>query len=107
MTGGLYLRVRTANALLQYLLTCFACSRSTRKMLELPGSRGLHFRATCFCHQRVISVGFVCSVCLSVFCAPQRVCMTCGTEFPGVRARPPGGGKISKAGPAPGGGAVD
>jgi transcription initiation factor TFIIH subunit 3 len=81
MTGGLYLRCRTPNAMLQYLLTCFACSRATRALLQQPRSKGLTFRATCFCHRRVIEVGFVCSACLSVFCSPQRECMTCGTEF--------------------------
>jgi transcription initiation factor TFIIH subunit 3 len=81
MTGGLYLRPRTPSAMLQYLLTCFASHRDTRKMLELPRSKGLHLRATCFCHSRVITVGYVCSVCLSVFCEVQHTCTTCGTDF--------------------------
>lgn len=81
MTGGVYLRVRTPSAMLQHLLTCFDCNLDTRELLEQPTSKGLNFKATCFCHARVIDVGYVCSACLSVFCGPQRVCITCGSEF--------------------------
>ena len=87
MTDGLYLRARTSNAMMQYLLTCFASARTTRAHLLQPRAKGLTFRATCFCHRRVIDVGFVCSSCLSVFCEPQKECMTCGTVF-GASAQP-------------------
>ena len=85
MTGGLYLRPKTPSALLQYLCTAFSVNSFSRKFLELPASQGIDFKATCFCHSNVISVGFVCSVCLSVFCQNQPECLTCGTTFPSNR----------------------
>lgn len=30
-----------------------------------PGKTGVDFRAACFCHRKVVDLGFVCSVCLS------------------------------------------
>jgi hypothetical protein len=32
----------------------------------------------CFCHKKTIDLGFVCSVCLSIFCQFSRECSTCG-----------------------------
>lgn len=26
-------------------------------------------------------MGYVCSVCLSIFCSAQPACLTCGTDF--------------------------
>ena len=54
----------------------------------------LSFRAACFCHRQLIDVGFVCSVCLSIFCKFSPICTTCHTVFkaPGL----PMGGKKPK-----------
>lgn len=89
MTGGIYLQMKRPSALIQYLSTCFTASTHSRSFLELPKSKGIDFKATCFCHARVISIGYVCSVCLSVFCSPQRECSTCGTDFHSKRPSAP------------------
>jgi transcription initiation factor TFIIH subunit 3 len=34
-------------------------------LLALPRQGGADFRGACFCHGKVIDLGFVCSVCLS------------------------------------------
>jgi transcription initiation factor TFIIH subunit 3 len=41
------------------------------------------FRAACFCHRNVVDTGFVCSVCLSIFCEvpDDGECLTCGTKL--------------------------
>ena len=41
------------------------------------------FRAACFCHRKVVDVGYVCSICLSIFCEPPEgaICFTCGTKL--------------------------
>lgn len=31
----------------------------------LPTQVNVDFRAACFCHKKVVDVGFVCSICLS------------------------------------------
>ena len=39
--------------------------RYLRKLVRLPVNEEVDFRASCFCHRRVIDMGYVCSVCLS------------------------------------------
>lgn len=50
------------------------------------------FRAACFCHRRVVDIGYVCSICLSIFCEQLPlteesggiagcICFTCGTKL--------------------------
>ncbi|KAJ1671252.1 RNA polymerase II transcription factor B subunit 4 [Coemansia sp. RSA 25] len=83
ITGGNYLKVDTAGgeSMLQTLLfTCLA-DHYTREVLVAPTSETIDFRATCFCHKRVVDIGYVCSVCLSIFCELAPVCSTCQTKF--------------------------
>ncbi|KAB5596020.1 General transcription factor IIH subunit 3 [Ceratobasidium theobromae] len=63
-------------------LMCFLSSASLRDLIELPSQGKVDFRASCFCHKDVVDVGYVCSVCLSIFCKPVVVCATCKTKFP-------------------------
>lgn len=51
-------------------------------LLRTPGSDAVDFRAACFCHHQTVSVGYVCSVCLSIFCHPKKQCDTCRSLFP-------------------------
>ncbi|PNS14739.1 hypothetical protein CAC42_1761 [Sphaceloma murrayae] len=103
-TGGIYLNLATPQAsilasngnaaasprsraagLLQYLLQAFLPDPSARQHLYLPGqTNAVDFRAACFCHRRIVDIGFVCSICLSIFCEPLEgdgACLTCGTEL--------------------------
>lgn len=81
LTGGLYFKPPNGQALLSYMLNYFACDTHTRSQLDVAQSLGVDFRASCFCHKFIIETGFVCSVCLSIFCQPSRACSTCGTVF--------------------------
>lgn len=38
---------------------------TVREQLVLPTSVHIDYRAACFCHRRLVDIGFVCSVCLS------------------------------------------
>jgi transcription initiation factor TFIIH subunit 3 len=51
--------------------------------LVSPSTVSVDFRAACFCHRKVIDMGFVCSICLSIFCeVPQDAeCLTCGNKL--------------------------
>ncbi|KAJ2898384.1 RNA polymerase II transcription factor B subunit 4 [Coemansia aciculifera] len=85
ITGGNYLKVDTTRgggeSMLQTLMfTCLA-DHYTREVLVSPTSETIDFRATCFCHKRIVDIGFVCSVCLSIFCELTPVCSTCQTKF--------------------------
>ncbi|KAJ0170809.1 hypothetical protein K1T71_013581 [Dendrolimus kikuchii] len=81
ITGGLYLKVPSLEGLLQYLLWVFLPEASERTKLVLPGRGRVDYRAACFCHRELLTIGYVCSVCLSVFCKFSPICTTCHTVF--------------------------
>ncbi|KAK3344422.1 transcription factor Tfb4-domain-containing protein [Lasiosphaeria hispida] len=56
---------------------------SVADLLVTPSADTVDFRAACFCHRNVIDTGFVCSICLSIFCeVPEGgECLTCGTKL--------------------------
>ncbi|KAI1610908.1 transcription initiation factor TFIIH subunit H3 [Exophiala viscosa] len=73
-----------SQAFLTYLLLSFLPSPNTRsRHLILPTRIDVDFRAACFCHRNIVSIGFVCSICLSIFCSvPENGdCLTCGTHL--------------------------
>lgn len=84
-TKGIYIHLgpATSGGLLQYLMMAFLPSQSSRLHLVLPTRVDVDFRAACFCHRRVVDIGFVCSICLSIFCSvPENGdCLTCGTHL--------------------------
>ncbi|KIM91931.1 hypothetical protein PILCRDRAFT_101 [Piloderma croceum F 1598] len=82
LTGGSYIYLERRDALLQYLIMSHLPPPSIRNVLSVPTQDRIDFRAACFCHKDIIDIGFVCSVCLSIFCKPVPVCTTCRTKFP-------------------------
>lgn len=64
-TSGTYIALTHPRGLLQYLMLGFLPDQSSRKYLVPPTAVGVDFRAACFCHRKVVDVGFVCSICLS------------------------------------------
>lgn len=80
----------TATAsLLTYLLNSLSSAPHLRPLLTTPKNPNVDFRAACFCHRDIISTGFVCSICLSIFCEQSvstlieggQGCLTCGTQL--------------------------
>ncbi|KAJ7400764.1 hypothetical protein BTVI_102211 [Pitangus sulphuratus] len=67
ITGGIYLKVPHMPSLLQYLLWVFLPDQEQRSQLVLPPPVHVDYRAACFCHRNLIEIGYVCSVCLSIF----------------------------------------
>ncbi|KAL3451970.1 TFIIH subunit Tfb4/p34 [Aspergillus insuetus] len=82
-TKGIYMSLSEPRGLLQYLMMAFLPDQRSRKHLVLPTRVDVDFRAACFCHRRVVDVGYVCSICLSIFCEPPENgdCLTCGTHL--------------------------
>jgi transcription initiation factor TFIIH subunit 3 len=84
-TKGIYIPLSkaTSRGLLQFLMMAFLPTQSSRIHLVLPTRIDVDFRAACFCHRNVVDVGFVCSICLSIFCrVPENGdCLTCGTHL--------------------------
>ncbi|CAI9767337.1 unnamed protein product [Fraxinus pennsylvanica] len=81
ITGGVYLKPQLLDGLFQYLTTVFTTDLHSRSFLQLPKPVGVDFRASCFCHKNTIDMGFICSVCLSIFCKHHKKCSTCGSIF--------------------------
>ncbi|KAM0936451.1 putative TFIIH subunit Tfb4/GTF2H3, von Willebrand factor A-like domain superfamily [Dioscorea sansibarensis] len=81
ITGGVYLKPQQLDGLFEYFTAVFATDLQSRSFLQLPRPVGVDFRASCFCHKKTIDMGYVCSVCLSIFCKPHKKCSTCGSDF--------------------------
>ncbi|XP_041349690.1 general transcription factor IIH subunit 3-like isoform X2 [Gigantopelta aegis] len=81
ITGGVYLEIPQMAGLLQYLLWIFLPDPNIRHKLTLPPKAQVDYRAACFCHRNLIDIGYVCSVCLSIFCTFSPICSTCQTTF--------------------------
>jgi len=79
--GGAYLRVDELPALLEVLLWNFLASATFRGTLALARPTSIDYRVACFCHKKLVDVGFVCSVCLSIYCQFMPRCSTCQTKF--------------------------
>lgn len=52
----------------------------TRRHLIPPSQINVDFRAACFCHKRVVDIGFVCSICLSSQSPPSS--LSPSVEYP-------------------------
>ncbi|PHU15424.1 hypothetical protein BC332_16629 [Capsicum chinense] len=89
ITGGVYLKPQVSDGLFQYLSTVFATDLHSRGFLQLPRPVGVDFRASCFCHKNTIDMGYICSVCLSIFCKHHKKCSTCGSNFGEARKQDP------------------
>ncbi|KAF9351819.1 RNA polymerase II transcription factor B subunit 4 [Mortierella sp. AD094] len=81
ITEGIYMRPNDPKGLLQVLMFSFLPDMFSRSYLYLPGQDQVDFRAACFCHKKIVDIGYVCSVCLSIFCSFSPVCSTCRTKF--------------------------
>jgi transcription initiation factor TFIIH subunit 3 len=83
ITNGTFLAASEPQGLLQYLMMGFMNDGDARAALIAPTHHTVDFRAACFCHGRVVDTGFVCSICLSIFCeVPDGAeCLTCGTKL--------------------------
>lgn len=92
LTRGLYFRFNpqsdkkahgslSSGAVLQYLMQSLTADTSTRSILSIHQPQAIDFRASCFCHRVSVETGFVCSVCLAIFCSKSTSCSICGTQF--------------------------
>ena len=81
ITCGTYHFVENTNALLELMLWIYLPNQNIRHKLKLPSNIEIDYRAACFCHKRLVEIGFVCSVCLSIYCQFMPKCSTCQTRF--------------------------
>ena len=81
ITGGLYVKVEQLQGLLQYLTWLFLPGPGVRQMLGTPPPVKVDYRAACNCHRQLVDIGFVCSVCLSIYFRFNPVCTNCHSVF--------------------------
>lgn len=81
ITGGTYFVIEDLSGLLEYLVWMYLPDPELRGKLNLPKSEDIDYRAVCFCHKKFVDVGFICSVCLSIYCKFVPKCQTCQTRF--------------------------
>merc|ERR550525_1273813 len=81
LTKGIYSKPPTIKGLAQHLLMTYLASKSVRTHLCVPSTKNVDFRAACFCHQKPVNIGFVCPICLSIFCEKSPTCRTCGCVY--------------------------
>ncbi|KXJ96309.1 TFIIH subunit Tfb4/p34 [Microdochium bolleyi] len=84
ITSGTFLSVSSnPRGLLTHLMFGLLADSDAREHLVAPTQDTVDFRVACFCHRNVIDTGFVCSICLSIFCeVPENAeCLTCGNKL--------------------------
>ena len=64
-TKGTFMQLEYPRGLLQYLMMGFLPDATSRQYLISPTQVGVDFRAACFCHRKIVDMGYVCSICLS------------------------------------------
>ncbi|KAI9152544.1 RNA polymerase II transcription factor B subunit 4 [Blastocladiella emersonii ATCC 22665] len=87
LTHGVYRCLPHPVGAIQHMLFTFLPPPELRDTLILPASTHVDFHAACFCHRNMVTEGFVCSVCLSIYCQYQPSCDTCKTRFPTAAER--------------------
>jgi transcription initiation factor TFIIH subunit 3 len=81
LTNGCYYQTSNLKEFMQVLFTIFIVPKKSRSDLILPNQLVTDQRPLCFCHKKVLEIGFVCTICLSIYCSKISVCASCGTEF--------------------------
>lgn len=81
LTGGIYSREPDLQKIPPLLLGTFLTDPIRRPKAPPSAVSSVDARAACFCHKRPLDLGFVCSVCLSIFCKFVPVCSTCNAKF--------------------------
>ena len=72
-----YIRIHKVATLLEHLFCCLTPTAQERPSYVLPPKLKISPPAACFCHRKVLDVGYVCSVCVSIFCQYLPFCSTC------------------------------
>ena len=85
-TGGVHIpySLTVGGKLIQSLLFHLATpDEGVVKLLKVrPQSSRTHMGTTCVCHNKPMDKGYVCSICLAIYCAETGgICSVCGSRF--------------------------
>ncbi|CAL2036968.1 unnamed protein product [Caenorhabditis brenneri] len=81
ITGGSFMHAQKPQALLKILMTNMLTDPTYRSAFSKLSHNSVDYRASCVCHQTLVSSGWVCSVCLSVLCQYTPICKVCKAAF--------------------------
>jgi hypothetical protein len=85
-TGGTHIvfsHTQTLGELVQALLFHLTARESVASLLKVrPAPSTQHMGAVCACHNKLLDKGYVCSICLSIYCAETAgTCAVCGSRI--------------------------
>lgn len=82
-TNGVYIEVKNPDGLIQYFTSAMFIDPTLRNVVVLPTNSDIDFRASCFVTNKVIDIGYVCSVCLCILSMipEDDMCPTCKSKF--------------------------
>ncbi|GAV27671.1 hypothetical protein PMKS-001139 [Pichia membranifaciens] len=82
-TNGVYIDIKHPSGLIQYLSSALFIEPLLRPIVVLPTNTSVDFRASCFVSNKVVDIGYVCSVCLCILSMvpSDERCPTCFSKF--------------------------
>lgn len=82
-TNGVYIDIKHPTGLIQYLSNALFIEPLLRPIIVLPTNTSIDFRASCFVSNKVVDIGYVCSVCLCILSMipNDEKCPTCYSKF--------------------------
>lgn len=82
-TNGVYINIKHPAGLIQYLCNALFIEPLLRPVMVLPTNTSVDFRASCFVSNKVVDIGYVCSVCLCILSMvpADEKCPTCYSKF--------------------------
>lgn len=82
-TNGVYIDIKHPAGLIQYLSNALFIEPLLRPIIVLPTNTSIDFRASCFVSNKVVDIGYVCSVCLCILSIVpnDEKCPTCYSKF--------------------------
>ena len=82
-TNGVYIDIKHPSGLIQYMSNALFIEPLLRPIIVLPTNTSVDFRASCFVSNKVVDVGYVCSVCLCILSMvpTDEKCPTCYSQF--------------------------
>lgn len=82
-TNGVYIDIKHPSGLIQYMSSALFIEPLLRPIVVLPTNTSVDFRASCFVSNKVVDIGYVCSVCLCILSMvpSDERCPTCFSKF--------------------------
>eukprot|EP01080_Neovahlkampfia_damariscottae_P005716 gene5716-9536_t len=81
ITGGTYMKPTKQEGLLQYLLNVYLVEKNLRKLIHMPSQNVIDFKPSCFITKKPVDIGFVCSICLSIYSEKIDKCISCESKY--------------------------